>query len=387
MVDVADPFIGGATGVLRQQSDRACQRHGRHRRVDPPLPTLRGLAGQLVPPGGAGHRHLVPVRRLKQHIGGGDVDFGARPAHHCGEADDPAVVTDDQVRRVERTIDTVWQGGDSSHVEPDWAGPPPEWFPSEFLWVVGCSYVGLPQHAAYVRNPIGASMAVRRRVFEEAGPFGLLLRFVQGGIGVLFMANIAVRLGAALMVILFLASTGLFGFVTSLEYFNFLGIALFLLLQSAPVDRLRTYALPALRIHTGIALGVLAWTEKLIDPNLAMRFLEKNQINFMKALGEHVFTDRFFVLCAGCTELIFALIFTLGLITRLNTLALAGFLVASNLYFFLIGKTDNAFLELTGHLPLLAIALLLILYGGGGKLRLTNLFFRRSQREPATETR
>lgn len=217
---------------------------------------------------------------------------------------------------------------------------------------------------------------------SEESLFGLLLRFVQGGIGVLFIANRAVRLGALLMVILFLASTGLFGFITSLEYFNFLGIALFLLLQSAHDVRSRSYALPVLRIHLGIALGVLAWTEKLIDPNLAIRFLEKNQINFMKALGENIFTDRIFVLCAGCTELIFAIIFTLGLITRINTLALAGFLVSSNLYFFLVGKTDEAFLELTGHLPLIAVAIILILYGGGSKLCLTNLFSHKTQREP-----
>ena len=220
---------------------------------------------------------------------------------------------------------------------------------------------------------------------SEGSSYGLLLRFVQGGIGVLFIANTAVRLGAVLMVLVFLASTGLFGFITSLEYFNFLGIALFLLLQSAPGERARSYALPVLRIHTGIALGVLAWTEKLIDPNLAMRFLEKNQINFMKALGEHIFTDRVFVLCAGCTELIFAIIFILGLIVRINTLALAGFLVSSNLYFFLIGKTDEAFLELSGHLPLIAVAILLVLYGGGSKLCLANLFSRRSQREPAPQ--
>jgi hypothetical protein len=68
--------------------------------------------------------------------------------------------------------------------------------------------------------------------------------------------------------------------------------------------------------------------------------------------------------------LIFGIIFLLGLITRLNTLALAGFLISSNLYFFLIGKTEEAFLELTGHLPLLAIAILLILFGGGNRLRL-----------------
>jgi len=217
---------------------------------------------------------------------------------------------------------------------------------------------------------------------SEESLFGLLLRFVQGGIGVLFIANLAVRSGAVLMVALFLASTGLFGFITSLEYFNFLGVALFLLLQSAPDDCARSYALPVLRIHTGIALGVLAWTEKLIDPNLAICFLEKNQINFMQALGVHIFTDRVFVLCAGSTELIFAIIFILGLITRINTLALAGFLVSSNLYFFLVGKTDEAFLELSGHLPLFAVAILLILYGGGSRLSLANLFSRKALQEP-----
>jgi len=218
---------------------------------------------------------------------------------------------------------------------------------------------------------------------SEESLFGLLLRFVQGGIGVLFIANSAVRLGAVLMVGLFLASTGLFGFITSLEYFNFLGIALFLLFQSASDIRSRSYALPVMRIHTGVALGVLAWTEKLIDPNLAIRFLEKNQINFLKALGENIFTDRFFVLCAGCTELIFAIIFVLGVITRINTLALAGFLVSSNLYFFLVGKTDEAFLELSGHLPLIAVAILLISYGGGSKLCLANLFSGKARPESA----
>jgi hypothetical protein len=80
--------------------------------------------------------------------------------------------------------------------------------------------------------------------------------------------------------------------------------------------------------------------------------------------------------------LIFAIIFTLGLITRINSLAIAGFLVSSNLYFFLVGKTDEGFLELSGHLPLIAVAILLILYGGGSRLCLANLFSRKAQREP-----
>jgi len=219
----------------------------------------------------------------------------------------------------------------------------------------------------------------------EPGSGGLTLRFVEGGIGLLLIANQGVRLAASLLVLLFLVSTLLFGFISSLEYFNFLGIALFLLVGTMPegqrFESLRPYALPLLRVHAGIALGVLAWTEKLIDPSLAIRFLEENQVNFMQALGIESFTNRIFVLCAGCTELIFALIFAFGLVTRINTLALAGFLVSSNLYFFLVGKSNEAFVELTGHLPLFAIALLLILYGAGDRLRLTNLFSARTRCE------
>jgi uncharacterized membrane protein YphA (DoxX/SURF4 family) len=211
---------------------------------------------------------------------------------------------------------------------------------------------------------------------EEKGQLGLLLRFVEGGIGVLLIANIAVRLGGALLVALYSVSAGLFGFISSLEYFNFLGIALFLLFNSAPADsQAREYALPLLRVHTGIALSVLAWTEKLYAPHLAMSFLEKNKVNFMQTLGFDFFSDRLFVLSAGCTELIFGIIFILGLITRLNTLALAGFLVSSNLYFFMVGKTDEAFLELSGHLPLIAIAILFVMFGGGDRLRLQSRFF------------
>lgn len=219
---------------------------------------------------------------------------------------------------------------------------------------------------------------------------GLLLRFVQGTIGVLLIANKAVRAAAAAMVLLFLASAGLFGFVSSLEYFNFLGVALFLLFSSFPVDgrlgkRLRPYAAPLLRVHLGVALGVVAWTEKLIDPALAASVLEQHQLNFMKAIGLDAFSDRLFVLCAGCSELIFAVIFLLGLVTRMNTMALVMFLVSSNLYFFAAGKTDEGFLELTGHLPLFAIALMLFVQGSGTRLRLTGLVFRDAARHAGPE--
>jgi glycosyltransferase involved in cell wall biosynthesis len=56
-------------------------------------------------------------------------------------------------------------------VVPEWRAPRPKWFPEEFLWVVGCSYAGLPDVRSDIRNPIGANMSFRRSVFARAGGF------------------------------------------------------------------------------------------------------------------------------------------------------------------------------------------------------------------------
>jgi GT2 family glycosyltransferase len=54
---------------------------------------------------------------------------------------------------------------------PAWESRAPSWIPPEFLWVVGCSYRGLPSSLAEIRNPIGANMAFRRTVLERVGGF------------------------------------------------------------------------------------------------------------------------------------------------------------------------------------------------------------------------
>jgi hypothetical protein len=61
--------------------------------------------------------------------------------------------------------------GVTGELLPDWSGPEPAWFPSEFYWVFGCSYTGLPTEVAPVRNPIGANMAVRTEQLREIGGF------------------------------------------------------------------------------------------------------------------------------------------------------------------------------------------------------------------------
>jgi GT2 family glycosyltransferase len=52
---------------------------------------------------------------------------------------------------------------------PLWATGRPRWFPEEFDWVVGCTFVG--RDPGPVRNLLGGNASFRREVFEVAGGF------------------------------------------------------------------------------------------------------------------------------------------------------------------------------------------------------------------------
>jgi glycosyltransferase involved in cell wall biosynthesis len=56
-------------------------------------------------------------------------------------------------------------------VYPQWPGLRPAWLPPTFDWVVGCSYLGLPDSVRPVRNPIGANMSLRTSLALEVGGF------------------------------------------------------------------------------------------------------------------------------------------------------------------------------------------------------------------------
>jgi glycosyltransferase involved in cell wall biosynthesis len=61
--------------------------------------------------------------------------------------------------------------GNGGRIVPVWEqGPRPAWLADEFLWVIGCTYRGMPERGA-VRNVIGCNMSFRSSVFEEVGPF------------------------------------------------------------------------------------------------------------------------------------------------------------------------------------------------------------------------
>ncbi len=75
-----------------------------------------------------------------------------------------APFTDPAVTGVAGAVAPAWEGGVA-----------PRWFPLEFGWVIGCDYLGLAGDGERVRNPIGASMALRRAPVVAAGGFSELV--------------------------------------------------------------------------------------------------------------------------------------------------------------------------------------------------------------------
>ena len=84
--------------------------------------------------------------------------------------DDDAIAHEGWLARLLSAFDDPAVIGAGGHARPLWSEPPPSWFPPEFLWVVGCSYSGLPDSGS-VRNPLGCNMAFRATAFRSAGTF------------------------------------------------------------------------------------------------------------------------------------------------------------------------------------------------------------------------
>ncbi len=80
--------------------------------------------------------------------------------------------------------------GAGGPVEPAWQVPRPSWFPTEFDWVVGCTYAGMDVRNGRMRNPIGANMSVRTDVLRRAGGFSTELGRRKLGFSVTGMARI-----------------------------------------------------------------------------------------------------------------------------------------------------------------------------------------------------
>ena len=85
--------------------------------------------------------------------------------------DDDAVATPDWLMLLSEEFTDPQVLGTGGAVTPLWLGKAPAWLPEEFFWVVGCTYLGMPQTVQTIRNPVGANMAFRREVFDAVGGF------------------------------------------------------------------------------------------------------------------------------------------------------------------------------------------------------------------------
>ena len=81
--------------------------------------------------------------------------------------DDDARPEADWLERLAEPYDDPGVVAVGGGIDPDWSPARPAWFLPEFDWVVGCTYRGLPEARATVRNLIGANMSFRREIFQH----------------------------------------------------------------------------------------------------------------------------------------------------------------------------------------------------------------------------
>ena len=195
-------------------------------------------------------------------------------------------------------------------------------------------------------------------------PAGSALAIAEGVLGVWLITGYRIRPAAALLVASGPLGIPFYGLVPILERMDLLGIALFLALLppeetpggvvAAGPERAAVAMLP-LRLMVGGSLVVLAFTEKLARPELALEFLDRYPaFNILGAAGLEV-GDLAFIRIAGAVELLFGLLIISGALPQLAVIA-AG--IPFNATLFFLGTE-----ELIGHLPIYGAMLALLVYG------------------------
>jgi hypothetical protein len=120
-------------------------------------------------------------------------------------------------------------------------------------------------------------------------------------------------------------------------------------------------AIWALRVGAGVALIVVAFAEKLANPDLALAFLADHpHLNVAREIGLPM-GDLEFVRLAGAIEVLFGLLVLSGALPQIIVIA-AGIPFNATLWFF--GTS-----ELVGHLPVYGAMLVLLVYGSDPELR------------------
>jgi cellulose synthase/poly-beta-1,6-N-acetylglucosamine synthase-like glycosyltransferase len=114
---------------------------------------------------------VMPNARARGLAGARNSGAEAARGEAIAFIDDDARAEPDWLERLSACFGEADVVGAGGALIPRWEGAPARWIPHEFYWVFGCSYTGLPDQLAPVRNPIGANMAVRASVLADVGGF------------------------------------------------------------------------------------------------------------------------------------------------------------------------------------------------------------------------
>jgi hypothetical protein len=233
------------------------------------------------------------------------------------------------------------------------------WVPRLLAIHAGVSLLAQAARGTYLAPSLGL----------PASPFGSAVAIAEGVLGVWLITGFRIRPAAAVLVAAGPLGMPFYGVVPILERVDLLGIALFLAFlppEDTPGGATPTTPerlagpLFALRLMAGSALVILAFTEKLARPDLALAFLEDfPAFNILRALGLEV-SDVTFIRVAGAIELLFGLLIISGALPQ-ATVLVAG--VPFNATLFFLGTE-----ELIGHLPIYGAMLALLVYGSNERL-------------------
>jgi len=228
------------------------------------------------------------------------------------------------------------------------------WIPRLLGIHLGVSLLSLAVGNAY--------LAPNLRLDDVAG--GSAIAFAEGLLGVWFITGAWLRPASLVTLVLGPLAALLAGPVAMLEAIDLLGIALFLAVLPPGRDRLgavdpapeaAALAIFALRVCAGLALVVLAFSEKFANPALASEFIGNYPaFDLFRTLGIPLGVDAFIRL-AGAVELLFGLLLISGRLPQVAVLV-AG--IPFNATLFFLGRT-----ELIGHLPVYGVMLALLVYG------------------------
>lgn len=195
------------------------------------------------------------------------------------------------------------------------------------------------------------------------GVLGVILAILMLFIAWTLITGWLTRLGAGMLIGLVVLALAIFSPAYVLEQALFVGIGAYFLILGRGLfrpqgnmlkqldsrwSRYERYAMPIMRIGTGVSILVLAFTEKLLNPDLARAFLQEYpDFNFMHLLGFDWFTNDLFIYSAGAVEATVGLMLIAGILPRVVILFMW---VPFNIAIPLLPPE-----ELLGHLPILAV--------------------------------